>query len=92
MGGFNTVYLTIFCGMAGSQFGFTTSRPLTRPLVSAAGLGSIARNTITSSGPMLLGFVIGVGAFGNSSELYNLVRNSVTYRREFKEVQKEHYY
>ena len=86
MGGFNTVYLTIFCGMAGPAFGMTSSTPLVRPLVSMAGLGSIARNTLTSSGPMLLGFIVGVGAFGNGAELKNLLWNAATYRREFKQV------
>ena len=92
MGGFNTLYLTVFCGMASQAFGMTSSTPIVRPIMSAAGIGSVATNTLTKSGPMLAGFVIGVSAFGNWSELYNLLRNAPTYRREFKQVLKEHYY
>ena len=92
MGGINTVYLTVFCGMAGPAFGLTSSTPLVRPLISAAGLGSIARNTLTSSGPLLLGFIVGISAFGNPAEFRNLLWNAGTYSREMKAVQKEHYY
>ena len=82
----NTVFLATILGMAGSRFGLTTSTPLARPLVSAAGVASIGRNAITQAGPVLLGLFIGVQAFGSSSELYNLVRNAPTYSREFKAI------
>ena len=91
-GGINTVYMMTFCGMAGTAFGLRTSTPLVRPLASAAGLASLARNTVTTGGPVIIGFALGVSYFGNGRELWNLISNAPTYSREIKAVQKEHYY
>ena len=65
-GGFSTVYMTVFFGMAGSAWGLTSSTPLVRPLMSSAGLMSVARNGLSTGAPALVGFILGVGAFGNS--------------------------
>ena len=92
MGGFNTVYVATFFGVAASRFGLSAASPLARPIVSKAGLLSIAKNTATAGGPAIMGFCIGVNAFGNPTELKNLLWNASTYRREFKAVQKEYYY
>ena len=92
MGGMYTIYMTTFFGMAGSAFGLSSQTAFARPLMSSAGLRSVARNTVLAGGPAILGFMIGVNAFGNPSELGNLIWNAGTYRREFKEVQKEFYY
>ena len=91
-GGFNTVYMTAFFGMAGSAFKLTSSTPLVRPLMSSAGLMSVARNSLSTGAPALIGFCVGVSAFGNGTELWNLIRNAPTYSREFKEVRTEQYY
>ena len=91
-GGMNTLYMATFFGMAGRTFGATSSTPLSRPLMSTRGLASVARNTVTAAGPVLLGLTIGITSFGNPTEFKNLLRNGLTYRREFKAVQKEHYY
>ena len=91
-GGLNTVYMMTFCGLAGQAFGLRTSSPLVRPLASAAGAASLARNTLTAGGPVIAGLVLGVSYFGNGSELWNLVKNSATYSREHKAVRNEHYY
>ena len=85
-GGWNTVYMMAFLSGAGKTFGWTTSSPLARPLMSAAGVSSVLRNTVTSSGPALVGLMLGVSAFGNGSELYNLIRNAPKYSSEFKAV------
>ena len=92
MGGINTVYMMTFCGMAGQAFGLRTTSPLVRPLMSGAGVASLARNTVTAGGPVILGFVAGMACFGSPSEFYNLLRNSATYSSEIRAVQKEHYY
>ena len=92
MGGINSVYMMTFCGMAGSAFGLRSSTPLVRPLISTAGIASLARNTITTGGPAFFGLGLGIAFFGSYSELSNLVWNSTAYRREIKAVQKEHYY
>ena len=92
MGGINTVYLMTFFGMAGSTFGMTTSTPLVRPIMSSSGLASVAKNSVTSAGPVLLAFAIGMCSFGNPAEFRQLLWNAATYRREFKQVQKEQYY
>ena len=92
MGGMYTLYMTAFFGMAGSQFGLTSSAPMVRPLMSAAGVKSVARSTLLAGGPAILGFMIGMQTFGNPKELGNLIWNAATYRREFKAVQKEFYY
>ncbi len=92
MGGANTVYLMTFAGLASSTFGMTKATPLVRPIMSASGLRSVAGNTVTSAGPIILAFGIGVAAFGQPSQFWNLIRNASVYRKEFKEVQKEHYY
>ena len=91
-GGFNTVYMTVFFGVAGSTFGLSSSTPLARPLMSSAGMASVARNALTAGAPALLGFAFGVAAFGNGTEFFNLLRNAPTYSREFREVRNEHYY
>ena len=84
--------MATFFGMSGSAFGLRSSTPLVRPLMSGAGLTSLARNTLTTGGPALLGIGLGIAYFGNASELKNLLWNASTYRRELKAVQKEHYY
>ena len=91
-GGFSTVYLTVFCGMAGSTFGLSSSTPLVRPLMSSAGLMSVARNSLSTGAPALIGLFVGIAAFGDGKELYNLIRNAPTYSREFKEIRNEQYY
>ena len=70
MGGFNTVYLATFCGMAGSVFGLTSSAPVVKPLMSGPGMFSFGSNALLKSGPAIAGLLIGIGAFGNRSELY----------------------
>ena len=92
MGGINTVYMATFCGMAGSAFGLRSSSPLARPIMSPAGMASVARNTLTVGGPALIGLAMGIASFGNSTELSNLFWNAPTYRREINAIQKEHYY
>ena len=92
MGGFNTVYTATFFGAASAAFGLTSPPPLTRPLMSASGLASLARTGVIAGGPVIFGLIVGVNAFGNPSELGNLLKNATTYRREFKAVQNEHYY
>ena len=92
MGGLNTVYLTTFFGMAGSTFGLTSSTQLVKPLMSGPGMMSLLKNTMLKAGPAGLGFIYGVQAFGNGPEFRQLLKNAITYSREFKEVQKEHYY
>ena len=92
MGGFGTVYTATFFGVAGKQFGMSVATPLARPLMTRAGLSSIAKNTVTSGGPFFMGLFFGVSAFGNSTELMNLIWNARIYMKEFKAVQKEFYY
>ena len=92
MGGINTVFLTTFFGVAGSTFGLTSSTQLVKPLMSGPGMTSLAKGTLLRSGPAAFGFIVGVSAFGNGAELRQLIRNAGTYSREFKQVQKEHYY
>ena len=92
MGGLNTVYLATFFGVAGSTFGLTSSTQLVKPLVSGPGVASLAKNMILRAGPAGFGFFVGINAFGNGAELRQLIRNAATYSREFKAVQKEHYY
>ena len=84
--------MTTFMGMAGTTFGMRTSTPLVRPIMSAAGMRSLARNTLTTGGPALAGLLIGISAFGNSSELKNLIVNAPTYSSEIKAVKNEHYF
>ena len=92
MGGFNTVYLATFCGMAGTAFGLTSSVKLVKPLMSGPGMLSLASNAALKSGPAFVGLVLGINAFGNRQELWQLIRNAGTYSGEFKAVQKEHYF
>ena len=65
MGGFNTVYMMSFMGVAGTTFGLTSSVPLAKPLLSVGGVSSIARNSVLAGGPVILGFIAGVSALGN---------------------------
>ena len=92
MGGINTVYLTTFFGVAGTTFGLTSSTQLVKPLMSGPGMNSFAKNILLKAGPAGFGFCTGVAVFGSGSELWQLIRNAPTYHREFKAVQKEHYY
>ena len=92
MGGLNTVFLATFFGYAGSTFGLTSSTTLVKPLMSGPGLASLAKGTILKAGPAGFGFLVGIQAFGNGPELRQLIRNAGTYRSEFKQIQKEHYY
>ena len=93
LGGMNTVYMTTFCGMAGSAFGMTMqTQALVRPLMSSAGMASVARTGVMAGGPAIVGFIMGVQAFGDAGEFRNLLMNAGTYSREIKAVQKEHYY
>ena len=91
-GGINTVYLMTFFGVAGRTFGLRSASPVAGTIMSPAGVASLARKTLTTSGPVLLGLMTGVAVFGNGSELGNLIWNAPTYSREFRAVQKEHYY
>ena len=84
--------MATFFGMAGTTFGLRTSTPLVRPIMSAGGIRSLARNTLTTGGPAIAGLLLGVSAFGNSSELSNLIFNAPTYSSEIKAVKKEHYF
>ena len=86
------MFLTSFFGVAGSTFGLTSSTQLVKPLMSGPGMTSLAKGTLLRSGPAALGFIVGVSAFGNGAEFRQLIRNAGTYSREFKQVQKEHYY
>ena len=90
-GGFWTLYMMTFAGMAGSKFGLVSSVPLVRPLASRAGVASLARCSMLNGGPVFAGMIIGMSVFGDASEFRNLLRNARTYSREFKAVQNEHY-
>ena len=92
MGGFYTVYAATFFGLAGTAFNVTSAPPLARPLMSGAGMASLARTGLIAGGPVLFGLIMGVNSFGNPTELRNLIWNAPTYRREFKAVLDEHYY
>ena len=86
LGGLNTVYTTAFFGMAGGAFGATSAPALSRPLMNATGMASVARASLIAGGPAIFGLVVGVGAFGNSTELRRLMRNGATFRREMTAV------
>ena len=92
MGGFSSVYMATFCGVMGSTFGLRSTTALVNPVISPAGMASMARNTLTAGGPAILGLAIGIASFGDGKELWNLMRNAPTYSREIRAVQKEHYY
>merc|ERR1712060_283583 len=96
LGGMNTVYLTTFFGIAGHAFGLATvsSAPaLTQAqMASTAGMSTMARRGLMAGGPALVGLIMGVSAFGNATELRNLVFNAGTYSSEMKAVRNEHYY
>ena len=83
--------MATFCGAAGSAFGLRSSAPMVRPIMSAGGIRSLARNTLTTGGPALVGLLFGINTFGNSAELRNLISNAPTYSSEIRAVQREHY-
>ena len=92
MGGFNTIYLATFCGLAAKTFNMTSSVALVKPVMSASGVRSFTRNVFTAGGPALLGVAFGVSMFGSPSEVKNLFRNMRTYSREMHQVDMEQYY
>ena len=65
---------------------------LSKPVMSAAGLQSVARTGLWVAGPTLVGLCLGVSMFGDSFELRNLIRNGFTYGREMKAIRRELYY
>ena len=94
-GGWNTVYLTTFFGVAGSAFGLSSASalaPTEGVILSAAGASGIARKGLMAGGPAIVGLIMGVSAFGNGTELRNLIMNSGTYSSEMRAVRNEHYY
>ncbi len=93
LGGWNTVFLGATTGYAAHTFGLIGSPlPLEAPLMAKAGLKSLARNAAVFLGPATLGLMIGIGAFGDSTELRHLIRFGRQYRGEFTSVKKELYY
>ena len=79
-------------GYSAAEFAGLKTIPLVTPLASSCGLRSLARNAGVLAGPALLGVTFGVLAFGDSTELRNLIWNGWTYRREFKSICNETYY
>lgn len=94
-GGWQTLYMATFFGFAGSAFGWSQQPGLVafqKPIMSQAGLKSLGVSGFKAAGPAIVGLLIGWHAFGNPSELRNLLRNSGTYGREMKAVKNELYY
>lgn len=93
LGGWNTVFLGATAGYAAHTFGLVGSPlPLETPLMAKAGLKSLARNAAVLFGPATLGLIVGIGAFGDSTELLHLIRFGRNYRNEFSSLRKELYY
>ena len=65
---------------------------LSKPVMSMAGLQSVARTGLWAAAPALVGLYLGMKTFGDTSELRNLMRNGFAYGREMKAVRRELYY
>ena len=94
LGGWNSIYMATFFGFAGTAFGWQQPGlvAFTKPVMSPAGLQSVARTGLWVAGPTLIGLTIGIVSFGSFGELRNLMRNGGTYGREMKAIRRELYY
>ena len=89
-GGFSTVFLMGSWSYAARMMGSQSNlAPLVQPYMSQAGMQSLARNGAFMAGPALVALALGVSAFGNSEELFKLVKSPRFYYNEFRAVQKE---
>lgn len=89
MGGYNSVFFGMVSGYMANTFGGIRVPPLVTPYFGKPGMMSIARSGMYFAGPAFAGLFVGVQAFGDGGELWNLIRNGGLYRREFREVRLE---
>lgn len=88
-GGWSTLFTMSFFGYAAHHFDLIRLSPIVTPFQSPAGIRSIVRNTAMFAAPALVGMLVGIGAAGDSRELWNLFRNGGVYKREFKAIHHE---
>ena len=91
-GGFSTFYFAGVFGMASSQlFNNSAAAELVTPMLSSSGLRRNAVRLGYAFGPALVGAYIGMNVFGDAIEFKNLMRHSLSYSNEMREIQKELY-
>ena len=93
MGGMPTIFTAAVFGAAGSVFSIQGNAyaPMVRPVMSGPGIQRLAMNSLLLAGPTLVGFWVGINAYGNPTEFRNLVRNFATYSGEMKAIKDAHY-
>jgi hypothetical protein len=92
LGSYSSLYMAAVFGYFGHYTGLFKMAPIATPIVSSAGILSVARNVSIAAAPAVLGLTAGCLLFGEFSQVKSLLWNFNVYRREFRCIKNELYY